>query len=94
MVPGLFFWNDINAVPFDWNLEFDTIVKRQIDARNFEDLINYSALGSAALLSIPTSDHYLPMLYALGLLDKDEAITHFYEVYQHGGISMRCFQGG
>ena len=45
-------------------------------------------------LSIPTSDHYLPMLYALGLLDKDEATIHFYEGYQHGGISMRCFQGG
>jgi len=87
-------WNDINAAPFDWNLEFDAFVKQQIDNRNFDALVSYQSLGAASQLAIPTSDHYLPMLYTLGLSDHDDPITHFYEGYQYGGISMRCFQAG
>jgi 4,5-DOPA dioxygenase extradiol len=82
------------AAGFDWAKEFDEIVKTNINSRNFQQLVDYQALGSAAKLSIPTPDHYYPMLYSLGLSDKNEEIKYTYEGLEMGSISMRCFQAG
>ncbi|MEC5146157.1 4,5-DOPA dioxygenase extradiol [Chitinophaga sp. 212800010-3] len=80
-----------NAQPFDWALSFDHTVKEKLEQRAFNDLVNYHTLGREAQLSIPTNDHYLPMLYTLGLIDKEEDIRFTYEEIQNGSISMRCF---
>ena len=85
---------DEKAKPYDWAVEFDETVKKQLQNKDFESLINYSSLGNAAHLSIPTNDHYLPMLYSLGLTDKSESLTFTFEEIQNASISMRCFQVG
>ncbi|MEN0053261.1 MAG: 4,5-DOPA dioxygenase extradiol [Mucilaginibacter sp.] len=87
-------WYNIDAAPYEWNLEFDEQVKRHLDNRNFEGLVNYHQMGRPAMLAVPTNDHYLPMLYSLGMIDKDELITHIYEGYQYASMSMRCFRIG
>ncbi|SDH74895.1 4,5-DOPA dioxygenase extradiol [Mucilaginibacter sp. P25] len=87
-------WREINAKPYDWNVEFDQFVKNQLENRNFEALINYEKAGTAARLSVPTNDHYLPLMYALGLIGKKDEIKPIYEGYQFGSLSMRCFQAG
>nr|WP_295876618.1 4,5-DOPA dioxygenase extradiol [uncultured Chitinophaga sp.] len=81
-----------NAKPFDWAISFDQLVKEKLEQKAFDDLVNYHTLGTAAQLSIPTNDHYLPMLYTLGLVNKNEAIQFTYEEIQNGSISMRCFR--
>ncbi len=83
-----------DARPFDWAIEFDELVKSKLLSGAFADLIRYDALGSAARLAIPTNDHYLPMLYALGLADKGEEVKFTYEEIQNASISMRCFRIG
>ena len=87
-------WRDIDATPHDWNLEFDHLVKDYLNHHRFSELVNYHDLGNAALLSIPTNDHYLPMLYSIGLADSTDEIEHIYEGYQYAGLSMRCFKIG
>lgn len=87
-------WHDIDATPHDWALEFDNKVKNLIDLRQFDSLVNYHTLGESARLSIPSNDHYLPMLYTLGLVDKKDHIEHIYEGYQYAGVGMRCFRVG
>ncbi len=87
-------WVNKNAKPFEWNLEFDSLVKHKLEEGNFTDLVNYQNLGTAARFSIPTNDHYLPMLYVLGMADKNEPIHQIFEGYEYGAISMRCFQIG
>ncbi|MCW3464370.1 4,5-DOPA dioxygenase extradiol [Chitinophaga nivalis] len=81
-----------NAAPYDWALSFDATVKQKLEQKAFTDLVNYHTLGRDAQLSIPTNDHYLPMLYTLGLVNKAEEIQFTYEEIQNGSISMRCFQ--
>lgn len=85
---------DERAKPFDWAIEFDELVKKNLNDRNFENLIAYDKLGTAARYSIPTNDHYLPMLYILGLADKQEELRYTYEEIQNASISMRCFRIG
>jgi 4,5-DOPA dioxygenase extradiol len=75
----------------DWAQEFDALSKKLIEQRDLAALSNYSALGSAAKLSIPTPEHYLPMLYALSLVEKDEDIGFFNETIDLGSVSMRSF---
>jgi 4,5-DOPA dioxygenase extradiol len=82
------------AAPFDWAVEFDETVKTKIEQRRFEDLMHYQQLGKAAMMAVPTNDHYLPIFYSLGLAEKDEQISFTYEEIQNGSISMRCFQIG
>jgi len=83
-----------NAKPFDWAVEFDETVKTRLQTHDYEGLIDYTKLGGAAKLSVPTNDHYLPMLYSLGLTEKNEPLTFTYEEIQNASISMRCFQVG
>ena len=75
----------------DWAVEFDTTVKTHLDKGDFMPLVNYSQFGRVAQLSIPTHDHYTPMLYTLGLANKNEQIKYFYEGLEMGSISMRSF---
>lgn len=74
---------------YDWAVEFDEKVKSLIDKRDFNSLINWQSLGSSTELSIPTNDHYLPLMYALGASDKDSKIDYFAEKVIMGSLSMR-----
>ena len=85
-------WNNINAKPLDWAIEFDEIVKSKLNNQDFKALLNYEQLGSIFQLAHPTNEHYLPMLYTLGLADKTEIVKYLFEGFQFGSASMRCFQ--
>ncbi|UKT65996.1 4,5-DOPA dioxygenase extradiol [Pedobacter mucosus] len=87
-------WGNMDANPYDWNIEFDEMVKTHLDHQNFGALVNYEKFGEIAKLAIPTNEHYLPMIYSLGMVEKNESITHLFEGYQFGSMSMRCFKIG
>ncbi|MEO7174172.1 MAG: 4,5-DOPA dioxygenase extradiol [Saprospiraceae bacterium] len=84
-------WED-SLIPYDWAQEFDQNAKRIIDNRTFDELINYQQMGEAAKLSVPTPDHYYPLMYSLGLVESKDEITHTYEGMEMGSISMRCLK--
>ena len=79
--------------PFEWATEFDEIVRDSINNRDFNSLVNYEKFGRVANLSIPTVDHYLPLLYALGMAEADEKIKFTYEEV-FTSLSMRCVKIG
>lgn len=74
---------------FDWAEEFDNFSAAKISSGDVQPLVNFEKLGTAAKLSIPTTDHYLPLLYILGLQQKSETATFPVSGLQMGGISMR-----
>lgn len=76
---------------YDWAVEFDMTVKNLLDKGDFKSLVEYEKLGKSATLSIPTNDHYLPMIYPLGLALEKENISYLYEGMEAGSISMRSF---
>lgn len=77
--------------PYDWALEFDEVSKKLIATGDHQKLINYKNLGTAAHLSIPTPDHYYPLLYTLALQQPHEQIKFFAEGIAYKSISMRSF---
>ncbi len=85
---------DIDAKPFDWAVRFDEKIKQALVSGKHEDLMNYVEMGKEAFYAVPTLDHYLPMIYAVGLQRKDDSLKFIHEGFQHGSVSMRCFQIG
>jgi 4,5-DOPA dioxygenase extradiol len=86
-------WN-MDAQAYEWAVEFDEEVKKRLLAGNHRELIDFRSMGKSAPLAVPTLDHYLPMIYALALREKDEELIFTHEGIQNGSISMRCFQVG
>ena len=52
--------------PYGWEAEYDDWIKKQIDERNFHNIINYESSHKLGKLTAPTPDHYVPVLYSLG----------------------------
>ncbi|MGB6984788.1 MAG: 4,5-DOPA dioxygenase extradiol [Candidatus Aquilonibacter sp.] len=83
-----FAWGRHSTGPFDWAKRFEAKARQLLTSRTFEPLIDYESLGEEALLSAPTADHYLPLLYAMGASDERDRISFPVEGFDGGSISM------
>jgi len=83
---GRIVWQD---TAFDWAAQFDAQLKELILSGDHVALVHYQTLGHAAHLSIPTNEHYLPLLYVLALQAQGEQIRFFTDKVTLGSISMR-----
>jgi len=63
-------------------------------ARDHGPLIDYESLGNDAALSVPTPEHYLPLLHVLGMQRPDDAVAFPVEGMDVGSISMLCIRVG
>lgn len=77
IVHNLGVWRPGDGRAYDWAQRFDGDVRRRIDAGDHAALADYPALGNDARMSIPTPEHYLPLLYALALQEEGEAVRYF-----------------
>lgn len=73
---------------FDWAYEVNDIIKNRI--LNLEDdlLFDFNALGKDAHLAIPTPDHYWPLIYTLGVRDKNDEVSFFNDKAIAGSLTM------
>ncbi|MGY5356107.1 4,5-DOPA-extradiol-dioxygenase [Wenyingzhuangia sp. IMCC45467] len=83
-------WDKMNAgsYGFDWAIEANEKMKAFILNDNHKDLINFNKQGSAFNLSIPTPEHYMPLIYSLALKDRQDDISIFNNQYIGGSLSM------
>ncbi len=86
-------WNNPQD-KYDWAEEANTRFKALIGQGDHQSMIRYSALGKSAALAIPTPEHYLPLLYVLGLQHADEPVRFFNDKTVMGSISMTSVQVG
>jgi 4,5-DOPA dioxygenase extradiol len=87
-------WGRHPAEPYDWALRFEGKARELMMAGDYEPLINYESMGKDALLSVPTPDHYLPLLYVLGASVKGERVSFPVEGIDGGSVSMLTVQFG
>ncbi|MES2239189.1 MAG: 4,5-DOPA dioxygenase extradiol [Bacteroidota bacterium] len=83
------FYNmDIDNYGFDWAIEAREKVNHYLVDGNFQALIDYEKRGTAVQLAIPTPEHYLPLIYTLGLKEKNEELSLFNDKLLGGSLSM------
>jgi len=85
---------DMNATPFDYATEFDNYICEAIVNRKHDNIISYQRIGKSALLSVPTKEHYLPLLYIAGMQEETDEVKFIYKGIQHGSMSMTSIQIG
>lgn len=76
--------------PHDWAERFDARVAALIEENDAAALCHYSDLPDAAL-AVPTPEHYLPLLYVLGVRHPDDRLQFFNDFIEMGSMSMRSF---
>ena len=81
-------WGKKDVEPFEWATKFESIARELILSGDHAPLVGYEALGREALLSVPTPDHYLPLLYILGMQTKEDPVSFPVEGFDGGSISM------
>ena len=83
-------FRNTEAAPYDWALAFDEDLSRALLAGNIDKLIDYRTMPGGDL-AVPTLDHYLPMIYTLGMKQTGESLKFVHEGFQNKSISMRSF---
>ncbi len=91
---GAYAWGQHSVNAFDWAVRFETHVRALLLANDDGPLIDYETLGSDAMLSVPTPEHYLPLLYVLALRQNGERLHFPVEGIEGGSISMLTVQVG
>lgn len=82
-------WNRLNdEYGYDWAVGINDTFKSLIESGDHQPLINYSTLGKDAMLAIPTPEHYLPLMYTLGLQGSQDSISFFNDKAVGGSLTM------
>lgn len=89
-------WNKLNEPEYgyDWAFELNDKFKNLIASGNHQDLINFSRISPNINLAIPTSEHYLPLIYTLGLQSDQEDILFFNDKAVGGSLTMTSVKFG
>lgn len=87
-------WGKQTREPYDWAERFEKVARHLIASSDHDPLIRYETLGPDAALSIPTPEHYLPLLYVLGTQRPNDAVSFPTEGVDGGSISMLSVQVG
>lgn len=82
-------WSD-NTL--EWAITFNNHIKQLITAFDHEAIIDYKKMGPLAKLAVPSAEHFLPLLYILGLQSDNESIRIFNDQVTLGAISMLSLQ--
>lgn len=83
-----------DAPACDWAVEFDSWIKAKLEKRDFSAILSESLGTAAGRLSIPTPDHFYPLLYVLGASDTKDNLIFEYEEIQNASISMLSISFG
>ena len=89
-------WDKLNdkEYAYDWATKMNDKFKDLIQKGNHNTLINYSTLGKDALLAIPTPEHYLPLMYTLGVKGNKDNVSFFNDKAVGGSLTMTSVKIG
>lgn len=76
---------------YSWAVDFDDYIEQAVVEGDHDKVINYESLGQAAGLSVPTPDHFYPLLVILGASDSEDKVRVVSKGYDLGSTSMTGF---
>ncbi len=90
---GALLWEE-TAAPYDWAVRFDQKTRLAISAGDHETLMALEGLDADGRRAVPTPEHYLPLLYVLGLQREADRVSFPVGGIDLGSISMTAVQVG
>ena len=87
-------WGRQQVEPLDWAVRFEERARELLLSGEHGPLIAYETLGRDAALSVPTPDHYLPLLYVLAQQREGDEVSFPVEGFDGGSVSMLSIKIG
>lgn len=75
-----------------WAEAFDNWIQAKLEAWDVESLFNYRELAPYAQEAVPTNEHFIPLLLAMGTGDEHRQAKLLHRSYQYGNLSLSCWQ--
>ncbi|WP_334077720.1 class III extradiol ring-cleavage dioxygenase [Paenibacillus sanfengchensis] len=84
------------AAPAAWAALFDDWIGEQLTAWNLRNLFEYDKKAPHARDAVPSyaTEHFAPLLYAMGAADPDRKAEKLFQAYQNGSLSLNCWVFG
>jgi 4,5-DOPA dioxygenase extradiol len=79
---------------FDWARRFNEMVRAALASGNHQALVEFERMGEDARLSVPTPEHYLPLLYIAALQAEGESMAFIVDGYEAGSLGMLTAAAG
>ncbi len=79
---------------YDWAIEAREKTNALLLKGDFDQLIHYEKLGKPLQKAVPTPDHYLPLIYTLGLKNEKDKLELFNDKLLAGSLSMTSVKIG
>lgn len=76
---------------YDWAYKFDDFIHENIINKNHKNILEYKKLGDVAVLAVPTTDHFYPLLYALGASGENDKVSVFNKSCELGSLTMTSY---
>jgi 4,5-DOPA dioxygenase extradiol len=87
-------WGRHGVDAFEWARRFETEARQLLLSREHQPLIDYESMGTEAALSVPTPEHYLPLLYVIAGCREDDQVKFPVEGMDGGSVSMLAVRVG
>ena len=81
-------WKREGGDAYPWATRFNAAVKSAFERGDHDALIDWVDLAEDAQMSVPTDEHYLPLLYVAAQQEAGEPVAFFNDVIEGGSISM------
>ena len=93
---GLVDWNRLNDINFahDWAREADKIISGLVETKNVKSLSQWNKLPHSVQLAINSAEHYIPLLYIMGLSYPEEKAQFFNQSAVGGALTMTSVRFG
>ncbi len=79
-------WHNVRNT-YPWAKEFDESISDMLIKKKHAAIINYEKLTDARL-AVPSEDHFIPLLYAIGAANESDEVTLFNQAVIYGSLSM------
>lgn len=87
-------WGRHVPEPYEWASAFERRARELLLVGDHAPLVEYEGLGRDAAMSIPTPEHYLPLLYVLAQRQDGDDVTFPVEGIDGGSVSMLAVRVG
>lgn len=77
-----------------WAVQFDDWLARRLSAWDLPSLFRYKVLAPHAEWAVPTAEHFVPLLVAMGAADDARRAERLYQAYAYGSLSLSCWRFG
>lgn len=85
-------WDGTEAA--EWAVRFDDWIKERLERWDLEELFDYEGKAPHGLEAVPRSEHFVPLLIAMGAADDSRSASLLYREFQYGSLSLSCWRFG